>query len=160
MVAALRVPRSAQTALGFVDKRLRATSQKGRKGGGKGQAAGPTAKSLAAAVTRAASALAQTQATAAPVAAPGAGPAVWQPMGPSRIPNGQTYGSNRVDVIGRVSSVAVDPANPNHVLLGAAGGGIWESIDAGVSWAPRTDQMPSNAIGAVAFDPNDGTRVY
>ena len=53
--------------------------------------------------------------------------ASWQPIGPSRIPKGQTYGTNTIDVIGRVSSIAVDPNDPKHLLLGAAGGGIWES---------------------------------
>ena len=85
---------------------------------------------------------------------------VWQAIGPSVIPNGQTYGTNRVDVIGRVSSIAVDPQQPKHLLLGAAGGGIWESADTGATWQPRTDQMPSLAIGAIAFDPKTPKKVY
>src|SRR5207253_10457904 len=85
---------------------------------------------------------------------------VWQDIGPSRIQNGQTYGANRVDVIGRVASITIDPNDPKHLLLGAAGGGIWESHDTGATWAARTDQMPSLAIGAVAFDPADNNRVY
>jgi hypothetical protein len=76
------------------------------------------------------------------------------------IPNGQTYGTNRIDVIGRVSSIAVDPGNPKHLLVGAAGGGIWESQNTGTTWFPRTDQMPSLAIGAVAFDHTNSKRVY
>jgi hypothetical protein len=90
--------------------------------------------------------------------APAAPSTVWQAIGPSLIPNGQTYGTNRVDVIGRVSSIAIDPKNAKHILLGAAGGGIWESGDAGATWAPRTDQMPSLAIGAIAFDPTTRRR--
>jgi hypothetical protein len=85
---------------------------------------------------------------------------VWQEIGPSRVPDGQTYGTNRVDVIGRVSSVAIDPGNPKHLLLGSAGGGIWESKDTGATWSPRTDQMPSLAIGAVTFDPSAPNRAY
>ncbi len=76
---------------------------------------------------------------------------MWQEIGPSLVSNGQTYGSNRVDVIGRVSAIAVDPNNPKHLLLGAAGGGIWESADTGATWHPRTDQMPSLAIGATSL---------
>ncbi len=85
---------------------------------------------------------------------------VWQEIGPRRIPDGQTYGTNRIDVIGRVSSIAVDPGNPKHLLVGSAGGGIWESQDTGATWAPRTDQLPSLAIGAVTFDPSAPGRVY
>jgi hypothetical protein len=92
--------------------------------------------------------------------APPGAPAVWKPLGPARIPNGQTYGTNRVDVIGRVACIAVDPKNRKHVLCGSAGGGIWESVDAGATWAPRTDQMPSLATGALAFDPTNPKVVY
>jgi hypothetical protein len=132
----------------------------------------PAAKAYAAAVAKAARKLqssrrrarkpraakaAKTMRFAAPP--PGA-PGIWQEIGPRSIPNGQTYGSNRIDVIGRVSAVAVDPSDPKHLLLGAAGGGIWESKDTGATWAPRTDQMPSLAIGAVTFDPTNGNRAY
>jgi photosystem II stability/assembly factor-like uncharacterized protein len=86
--------------------------------------------------------------------------AAWQELGPRHIPDGQTYGSARVDVIGRVSAIAVDPADPTHLLCGSAGGGIWESQDTGATWIPTTDQMPTLAIGAVTFDPHDSTRVY
>ena len=62
-------------------------------------------------------------------AAPGtaAGPPVggpaWQSLGPTEIPNGQTYGSgpgSRVNVSGRVAAIAVDPSNAAHVLVGSA----------------------------------------
>src|SRR5262249_47865235 len=104
-------------------------------------------------------------AAAARGAAPGATPpapvpAVWRTIGPSNIPNGQTYGTNTVDVIGRVSSIAVDPGNAAHILVGGAGGGIWESTNTGTTWTPRTDQMPSLAIGAITFDPSAPSRVY
>ena len=46
------------------------------------------------------------------------------------------------------------------MLLGAAGGGIWESTNAGVAWQPRTDQMPSLASGAIAFHPQNPSIVY
>jgi hypothetical protein len=84
----------------------------------------------------------------------------WIDIGPSLVPDGQTYGTNRVDVIGRVSSIAVDPGNVKHLLCGSANGGIWETKDAGATWVARTDQMPTLAIGAVTFDPGDRKRVY
>ncbi len=87
----------------------------------------------------------------------------WRTVGPSYMPNGQTYGSggnNRVDVAGRVSAVAVDPGDRDHLLVGAAGGGIWESRDRGASWWPRSDAMPSLATGALAFDPSNPSIVY
>lgn len=84
----------------------------------------------------------------------------WRWLGPTYMPNGQTYGESRVDVAGRVSSIAVDPSNRNHILCGSAAGGVWESRDGGVNWAPRTDNMPTLTVGAVAFNPSNPTIVY
>src|SRR5947209_4479891 len=97
---------------------------------------------------------------AAPGAAAPASPPAWQALGPSNIPNGQTYGTNKVDVIGRVAAIAIDPHNPQHILCGSAGGGVWESKDNGTTWSARMDAMPSLAIGAVAFDPQNSKTVY
>jgi photosystem II stability/assembly factor-like uncharacterized protein len=84
----------------------------------------------------------------------------WESIGPTQIPNGQTYGTNTIAVIGRVACIAVDPGDAKHLLCGSAGGGIWESTNQGTSWAPRTDQMPSLATGAIAFDPGNAKTVY
>ncbi len=89
----------------------------------------------------------------------GTGPQ-WRSLGPTTIPNGQTYGSSRINVSGRVATIAVDPHNPAHVLCGAAAGGVWQSLDRGASWTPRTDYAPSLAIGAIAFDPNTAGIAY
>jgi hypothetical protein len=116
------------------------------------------AKAAQKAVVKRATARARGAARNAPSAAPQA--LVWQSLGLSRIPNGQTYGTNHIDVSGRVAAIAVDPSNPKHLLVGSAGGGIWESRDTGATWEPRTDQMPSLAIGSVVFDPSNPKRVY
>jgi hypothetical protein len=88
------------------------------------------------------------------------GPA-WRPLGPFAIPHGRTAGSgpgSRPRVAGRVVAVAVDPADPRHLLAG--GGGVWESRDGGSSWRPRTDDQPTAAIGALAFAPGDPAVAY
>jgi photosystem II stability/assembly factor-like uncharacterized protein len=61
---------------------------------------------------------------------------------------------------GRVAAVAVDPSNSQHWLIGAAGGGIWETRDGGQSWAPRTDDQPVLTLGAIAFAPSAPKTVY
>ncbi len=88
------------------------------------------------------------------------GPA-WRPLGPFAIPHGRTAGSgpgSRPRVAGRMVSVAIDPGDPRHLLVG--GGGVWESRDGGRTWAPRTDDQPTAAIGAVAFAPGDRRVAY
>jgi hypothetical protein len=177
VLANIAVPKAARPRFGLTKRALRAksltTTTLARSA--RGRRATPEARSLAAALIKAAERLGNgaggrrgrtTRSRARPTAqamaavAPAPLPSVWQAIGPSVIPKGQTYGSNRVDVIGRVSSIAVDPKNPKHLLLGAAGGGIWESGDAGSTWVPRTDHLPSLAIGAIAFDQTAPSRVY
>jgi hypothetical protein len=87
----------------------------------------------------------------------------WRPLGPFAIPHGQTHSSgprSRPAVAGRVTAVAVDPADAGHLLVGTGGGGVWESRDAGSSWRAATDRLPAPAIGAVAFDPRDPAVAY
>jgi photosystem II stability/assembly factor-like uncharacterized protein len=61
---------------------------------------------------------------------------------------------------GRVSSIAVDPGNPDHWVIGTGNGGVWASRDRGGSWQPLTDAAPTLAIGAVAFAPSDPSIIY
>ena len=166
VVATIAVPVAARPRFGLTRMAMRAaplTVAKIRRM----RPPSAAAKSFATAIISAATALSKRPRRKAMAAAPARGaiagppsPAGWSPIGPAVIPGGQTYGTNRVDVIGRVSSIAIDPNDPKHLLLGAAGGGIWESPDAGGTWAPRTDSMPSLAIGAIAFDPTNVKRAY
>jgi len=107
--------------------------------------------------------------------------AVWQPLGPSQVTS-IAYGK----VTGRVTSIAIDPADAtgNTVYLGTIGGGVWKSSNAAgaatdVTFTALTDTLPvfsanagnsaipSLSIGAVSVqqgvvlagtgDPNDAT---
>lgn len=78
----------------------------------------------------------------------------WVSLGPRPIFSGPAA------VSGRVTAVAVHPANPSILYLGAAQGGVWRSGDGGATWAPRTDDQCSLAIGALAIDPVDPDIVY
>jgi photosystem II stability/assembly factor-like uncharacterized protein len=86
----------------------------------------------------------------------------WSPIGPFSIPHGQTYGSGRPPVSGRVSCIAIDPKVPTHILVGSAAGGIWETTDDGVSWRvaeSMKDEFPIS-IGAIAFLHGQSKIVY
>ena len=172
VVASIPVQKSARPAFGLTARARNAPvagasqARKPRK---------PSARSFAASIVKAAAKLSRGRRAAGRAArvpgdragieralapAPAGAPPMWKPIGPSLIPNGQTYGTNTIDVIGRVACIAVDPKIPKHVLCGSAGGGIWESFDAGSNWAPRTDRMPSLATGAIAFNPANPKIVY
>lgn len=88
-------------------------------------------------------------------------PGRWVNIGPAPILNGQLADpAQRRAVSGRVSDIAVDPANPNRWLIGAAQGGVWETRDAGATWTPLTDNQTSLSIGAIAFDPKNPQIIY
>jgi photosystem II stability/assembly factor-like uncharacterized protein len=91
---------------------------------------------------------------------PTAGLPQWRSLGPWTIPNGQTYGTSRINVSGRIAAVAIDPNDPAHVLCGSANGGVWESADRGVTWSPRTDFAATTTVGALVFDPHDPSIAY
>jgi photosystem II stability/assembly factor-like uncharacterized protein len=96
-------------------------------------------------------------------AAPPSPESTWRSLGPAGIPDGQTYGTgpgSSVTVSGRVAAIAVAPNDSNHLLVGSAAGGIWESRDRGLSWTPRIDDQPTLSIGALAVDPSDPSTVY
>ncbi len=84
---------------------------------------------------------------------PSAGAQVWTSIGPSPIAgnNGPT---------GSITSLAIDPANSNHWLLGSAGGGVWSSTNAGAQWSPTTDAQPTLSIGSIAFARGNSQIVY
>jgi photosystem II stability/assembly factor-like uncharacterized protein len=61
---------------------------------------------------------------------------------------------------GRVAAVAGTDADPFLYYAGAAGGGVWRSIDAGASWTAAMPDLPVNAIGALAIAPSDKNTVW
>lgn len=84
----------------------------------------------------------------------------WTSIGPSKVAAGQTAGTPRGDVSGRVNSIAVHPNDPNIVYACGAQGGVWKTIDAGTTWTSLTDGLPSLASGAVAIASSDPNVVY
>lgn len=88
----------------------------------------------------------------------------WQPLGPAPIGQGQTFGTPRVSVAGRVSALALAPGyngtTNQTVYLGPAQGGVWRSRDNGATWTPLTDDQPSQVIGALALDPANANVIY
>jgi hypothetical protein len=78
----------------------------------------------------------------------------WISIGPAPLFSGYTIDS------GRVLSIAVNPSNANHWLIGSTGGGIWTTFDGGTTWSPRTDGQSTLFMGAIAFAPGNPNIVY
>jgi photosystem II stability/assembly factor-like uncharacterized protein len=61
---------------------------------------------------------------------------------------------------GRITSVAVVEKKPTIQYVGTAGGGVWKTIDDGLTWAPVFEGRPCPSIGAVAVAPSNPEVVW
>jgi photosystem II stability/assembly factor-like uncharacterized protein len=80
----------------------------------------------------------------------------WVNIGPAPMVRSLSPAGNS----GRVASIAVDPSNPDHWLIGVGNGGVWETRDTGRTWAAAADDAPTLATGAIAFAPSDANVIY
>ncbi len=60
----------------------------------------------------------------------------------------------------RVTAVVGVPGNLNVYYAGAASGGVWKSVDAGIHWTPIFDKEPAQSIGDIAIAPSDHNIVW
>jgi photosystem II stability/assembly factor-like uncharacterized protein len=65
---------------------------------------------------------------------------VWRNIGPANMS-------------GRVADVEGAPGNPNVVYVGAASGGVWKTLNGGVTWAPIFDRQGTQSIGDIELEP-------
>src|SRR6185369_16813336 len=68
------------------------------------------------------------------------GGSFWSALGPSTVVDGS------IVYAGRITSIAPHPTNSSTLFVGTAQGGVWRTIDAGLTWQALTDSQPSLAI--------------
>jgi photosystem II stability/assembly factor-like uncharacterized protein len=61
---------------------------------------------------------------------------------------------------GRITDLAVDPADASVAFAAAAEGGVLRTTDSGQHWTPLFDQEAALSVGAIALDPLDSQIVY
>lgn len=71
----------------------------------------------------------------------------WSPNGPYNIG-------------GRITAIAVNPSNPNIIILGAAAGGIFKTTNGGLNWTAKTDEWPSLSVGSLIMNPSNPNIIY
>ncbi|HEV8290810.1 MAG TPA: hypothetical protein VGP94_02755, partial [Tepidisphaeraceae bacterium] len=89
----------------------------------------------------------------------------WIEQGPGPISGGQVAGMSAQGnpVAGAINAIAISPTNPNTVFVATVNGGIWKTTSANLSspvWDTKTDQYPSLATSAIAFDKVNPNIVY
>ncbi len=68
--------------------------------------------------------------------------------------------SGPVNIGGRISAVALHPEDDQVFYVGAASGGVFKTVDAGLSWEPIFDDQPSLSVGDIALAPSNPEVVY
>jgi uncharacterized repeat protein (TIGR01451 family) len=92
---------------------------------------------------------------------PSAFSGAWSPRGPDPIVQFDRSYSLYHAVSGRIGALAIRSSAPYTMYLGAAQGGVWVSTDPTTNgWEPKTDQLGSLAIGAIALAPSNEDIVY
>ncbi len=80
----------------------------------------------------------------------------WEQLGPTYW--NATSGWN--PGVGRITSIAVDENNYNHIIVGSHTGGVWKTTDKGQSWTPLSDEFSTMDVGALTIDPKNSSTYY
>jgi len=94
-----------------------------------------------------------------------AGPAGQSPAGADRLTADVLKGMalrsiGPALVTGRIADVAIDPKNPSVWYIASAFGGLWKTVNRGVTFEPIFDQGPSFTLCCVVVDPKDSNVVW
>lgn len=81
-------------------------------------------------------------------------PNFWENIGAAPVVQGSQKYS------GRVSDITVHPGDPNHWLIGTAQGGVWETLNAGLTWTAKTDSQYSQSIGSIVYHQSNPSIIY
>lgn len=61
---------------------------------------------------------------------------------------------------GRAAAITGVSGQPSLYYMGATGGGVWKTADAGLSWQNISDAYFGGSIGAIAVAPGDANVIY
>ncbi|MCA0153803.1 VPS10 domain-containing protein [Winogradskyella vincentii] len=80
----------------------------------------------------------------------------WEEMGPTYWNATSGYNPG----VGRITSIAVDESNLDHIIVGSPTGGVWKSLDGGNTWTGLTDNLANIDVYALAIDPLNSSTYY
>jgi PKD repeat protein len=76
----------------------------------------------------------------------------WTIVGPVGKPSGGGAG--------RLNFIRFDPNDSNIMYVGAPDGGLWKSVNGGVSWSTNTDDLAVIGVSDIAIDPSNSQIMY
>lgn len=80
----------------------------------------------------------------------------WEELGPTYW--NRTSGWN--PGVGRITSIAIDKNDQNHIIVGANTGGVWKSIDGGQNWVVLTDNLSNLDVFSLTMDPTNSSTYF
>ncbi len=60
---------------------------------------------------------------------------------------------------GRITAIVGNPDNPRVIYVGTAGGGVWKTVDGGITFTPIFDKY-TMSIGTIALDPSNPDHIW
>ena len=61
---------------------------------------------------------------------------------------------------GRIADIAIHPENDNIWYIAVGSGGVWRTMNSGVTWEPLFDNQKVYSTGCVTIDPNQPTTIW
>src|SRR5512136_2248405 len=74
-------------------------------------------------------------------------PFVWRSIGPAVMS-------------GRVDDIEIVESNPSVIYVGYATGGLWKSVNNGITWTPIFDTYPVSSIGDIGLSQSHPDILY
>ena len=61
---------------------------------------------------------------------------------------------------GKITAIQIDAANPNVILIGTDGGGVFQSFNGGTDWYPKNQGLTNLHVHSLVLLPSDPTTLY
>ena len=62
--------------------------------------------------------------------------------------------------VGRITGIAIDQNNSDHMIVGANTGGVWKTIDGGENWMPLGDYFSNLRVYSVTIHPTNSDHYF
>ena len=81
----------------------------------------------------------------------------WVEMGPRIMPLNATF---QPTGLGRINGLAFHPTDQKIIYVGSASGGLWTTLDSGITWTSNTDNFPTLGVSSILVDPVNPSIMY